>query len=612
MRTLRSIRFHALRLLFAILILFGSLGVATAIFDASSVLNMELADQKQRVRSTLEFYRSALIRGDFRNVRGLLEDAVNILKLDQMQVDVKSTGQTITLEPALLRRKKAEISHCSKTGFALLDVILSGCTYSHASIYFDHSHKSVLATATWRSKSDVVFPFLKKVALYLGFFSLIGLLLVLLLNRFLSRFINKPIQFLNEHFRFADAETLSKLKHSYNGKQLVEMEKIFSGVENLANRLGDASKRAAYGELARQVAHDIRSPLAALKVVVQTSSRLPEQERLLVQSAAERIQDIANNLIEQNKSPGDQEPQGGEAFGSYLLSSLIEEIISEKRTQYKKEPDISINKQSVIEDYDLFAKIVPGQLKRILSNLINNAVEALPEKSGLVNIALSKERGQAVIRITDSGTGIPSDVISKVGTMGFTYGKEGGTGLGLYHAIRTLKSWNGSVNIKSKMGEGTEIKLTLPVAAPPWWFVSKIQIPDNSTVVILDDDPSIHVLWDRKLLLAMAKNVRSEHFRSEMELEKWHRTAYEPHSNIIFLVDHELIGSHNTGVALIEKLGIQKQSILVTNKYAEPLVQKACQNLGIKIIPKVLANHVPIKLIRTKMTKTQLTEKIGN
>ena len=66
------------------------------------------------------------------------------------------------------------------------------------------------------------------------------------------------------------------------------------------------------------------------------------------------------------------------------------------------------------------------------------------------------------LAIKDSGRGIPSEVLPKLMRKGETYHKEGGTGLGLYHAKSSVESWGGTIELFSEVGQGTEVRVSLP------------------------------------------------------------------------------------------------------------------------------------------------------
>ena len=190
--------------------------------------------------------------------------------------------------------------------------------------------------------------------------------------------------------------------------------------------------------LTAQVAHDIRSPLAALDSITKDIAKLPEEKRIIIRSAMGRIRDIANNLIEKNR----QLPKGAstsiEPADNYLLSSLIDPIITEKHFQFRSKTDIEIIAQLDRASYGLFAKIQPIEFRRLMSNLINNAVEAMTtgargerieaRDKKTVEVFVRGKEDKVIIEIKDNGKGIAPEILKKLGQKGETHGKEGGSG----------------------------------------------------------------------------------------------------------------------------------------------------------------------------------------
>ena len=102
-----------------------------------------------------------------------------------------------------------------------------------------------------------------------------------------------------------------------------------------------------------------------------------------------------------------------------------------------------------------------SDFKRIISNLLNNAFEAV-EKEGEVTLRLSKHEKMLEVEIIDTGRGIPLEILPRIGERAFSYGKDG-NGFGVSHAKEVLEKNNGKFDITSKINEGTTVTLYLPV-----------------------------------------------------------------------------------------------------------------------------------------------------
>ncbi len=362
----------------------------------------------------------------------------------------------------------------------------------------------------------------------------------------------------------------------------------------------EQSKLVALGNLASQVAHDIRSPLAALDMALKDDVSLPESKRIIVRTATNRIHEIAHELLRKNRaqSAGSEEEN---VLSKILLSSIIESIVTEKRTQFRSKPNISIQSKLDENSYGIFVSTNTREFKRIISNLINNSVEAFANSSGDITVGIKRLDGvnkKICVEVVDNGKGIPAHIIAKLGDRGVSFGKDAsggsGSGLGIYHAKASVEKWGGQFSISSKENFGTTICITLPEVTHPSTFVPNIRLAAGQKVVILDDDQSIHQIWNGRFESAKSKdsNIEIIHFSTIADCEAWMKSNRAD----VYLVDYELLGNRETGLDFIERMRIEKQSALVTSRYEETAIQERCERIGVGLIPKGLAPYVPIAI----------------
>ena len=264
----------------------------------------------------------------------------------------------------------------------------------------------------------------------------------------------------------------------------------------VAAKTAVAEKEAAIGRMAAQVAHDIKSPLAALGAAAK-GLKIPEEQRKLLEGALNRMQGIAEDLLQRNRAPS-----GAQAAAVYTLGGLIEQVLAEKRLQHKDKAGLKIEFSCAAGE--IKSLVEPKELQRLLSNLVNNSVEAF-SGPGTVAVSLSVVDGKVLIEVKDNGKGIPAEILAKLGQKGETYGKAGGNGLGLYHARTTVEGWGGSFKIGSEPGKGTSVLIELPRPA----------VPAASAVVLLDDDLLVHMNWK---LAAKAAGVELRAYKTREDL----------------------------------------------------------------------------------------------
>lgn len=357
---------------------------------------------------------------------------------------------------------------------------------------------------------------------------------------------------------------------------------------------------AAFAKIARQVTHDIRSPLAALDTLLSLIQDLPEEQRVLLRTAVGRIRDLSNNLLNKTKPSAtaataksigvDSKPS---ATASEYLAGLVESVISEKR-QHRSHTDVEILFEPDASTYDVFVPVEPDQMRRVLSNLLDNALEAL-DKPGRISISLQREEQQVELLIRDNGRGIPAAILPTLMEHGRTYGKPGGSGLGLAYARECIDAWGGLIRLDSVEDEGTTISLQLPRSIPPVWFVSALQVSSRTIVVVIDDDDSIHEVWKNRIRQQVPE-MRLIHCTNLDQLERFCEAHRGDSDDILYLCDFEFRGAKENGLSAIEQLEIAAASVLVTSRAEEPALRKRCLDLGVPLLPKSAAAVVPIHI----------------
>ena len=352
-------------------------------------------------------------------------------------------------------------------------------------------------------------------------------------------------------------------------------------------------KEKAYYEvrknIAEQVAHDIRSPLAAINTAVSDVTSIPENKRIMIRNAAKRINDIANNLLLQSKNNffDSKDIMADMNDSPELIFVVLDNIVAEKRYEYYKS-NVNINLNGSNCSYNCFSNINPGSFKRVLSNLINNSIEAV-NSNGSIVISLNCNATHVEIIIEDNGCGIPPDILPKVTEQGFSFNKKNGAGFGLSYTKQYLKQINGTMHIHSEEKIGTKITISLVRSNHPSWFCDSMNIKHDSVIVVLDDDPSIHDAWDERF--ATISHVKLIHFYNVSELLQHNIDPWVP---MLYLVDYELLADVKNGLDVIEELKLNDKAILVTSCFEDIAIRARCENIGVKIIPKSYVPYIQI------------------
>lgn len=377
---------------------------------------------------------------------------------------------------------------------------------------------------------------------------------------------------------------------------IVELKELGATIKQLSIQVQKQAVAEAEIHAAKQVAHDIRSPLTSLQFLLGHLTGLPEKQRTLMRASIQRMTDIANTLYDKSQKEV-TEAKAQEYLETVMISALIDSVLSEKRIQIQSSANIHV-RLDARHAYGTFVSINSVEFKRVLSNLLNNCLESFDQEPHSILVRIDNDDSCVKISIMDDGKGIPPEVLEKIGQKGFSYGKEqlevSGTGLGLYHAKKTVASYNGRLEIDSQLAKGTTVTITLPKSDVPLWFVEKIYLDDFDHVIVLDDDQSIHNLW-RDRFEHFSSHLKILHFTSGKEFMSFIQRGELDIKSCLFLMDFELLHQHKTGLDLIEELNIAKKAILVTSYYEDPAIRTRVKKIGVKIIPKEMAAVIPIE-----------------
>lgn len=367
-------------------------------------------------------------------------------------------------------------------------------------------------------------------------------------------------------------------------------------LENTANKI-QLQAQEEFTKTANQVAHDIRSPLASLLMIVKNCTDISEMDRIALREAAISIGDIANNLLSQYKTKDETESAANvEKQQPLLLSATLLQILTDKKYQYKELP-IKFDANFSQSGQFAFIKAEPSSFKRMMSNLINNAVDALDKKEGKVTLLLDATEENVKIIVSDTGKGMPPDLIQKVTqNIAVTAGKEDGHGIGLMQVRETLERNQGKMSIHSEMNQGTQVTLEFPRTDSPSWIAEEIKLNNDDTIVILDDDSSIHMAWDMhfEAILQQSPNITLRHFENCHDAINFIQEFTEDEKQKIYLLtDYELLKQELNGLHVVEKTKIAR-SILVTSHYADHIILERAIKMHTKILPKQLASEIPV------------------
>ncbi|PIR20052.1 MAG: hybrid sensor histidine kinase/response regulator [Deltaproteobacteria bacterium CG11_big_fil_rev_8_21_14_0_20_47_16] len=246
-----------------------------------------------------------------------------------------------------------------------------------------------------------------------------------------------------------------------DSKSMIMHYRDISESERLQQELIQQEKMAAIGMLAGGIAHEINNPLGGILAFTQLLIRDCTGESAMkgdleeIERAAVRCKKIVSDLLDFSRLSKPKDRQWLD------VNPLLEKLFPFLKMEFK-----SWN-IDLVTDLDASIPKAFGsanQLQQVFLNLITNACHAMPKGGTLtVKTQISRDKSSVVVRIVDTGVGIPKANLAKIFDPFFTTKEPGkGTGLGLSVSYRIIKEHKGSIVVDSELGRGTTFSVELP------------------------------------------------------------------------------------------------------------------------------------------------------
>lgn len=333
----------------------------------------------------------------------------------------------------------------------------------------------------YQRSTRAIFSPLKKFLLQIILANLAIGILLLVFAVFTAQSISSPIRMLaeaakrishghlNEAFPIKGKDEIKELAIEFETmrqKLLESYQNLEKKIEERTRALREAQfqishqeKMASIGLLAAGIAHEIGNPLTSISSMTQIIKRKVNDENVeqyltTIRENIDRISRIVRELVDFAR------PSSLEATWVNVNDVIRNAYGIVKYDKRAKTVEFKLNLQEDLPN--LF--LVPDQLLQVILNILLNAIDALKDGKGKVNIDSKQEGDYILISITDDGIGIPEEHLNKIFEPFFTTKDVGrGTGLGLSVSYGIIKNFNGSIQVKSKVGEGSTFTIKLPV-----------------------------------------------------------------------------------------------------------------------------------------------------
>ena len=247
------------------------------------------------------------------------------------------------------------------------------------------------------------------------------------------------------------------------GELIREYNRMVNELAQSAELLAKSERESAWREMARQVAHEIKNPLTPMKLSVQYLERAwndkaPDMEVILKKisrTLIEQIDTLSHIASEFSNFAQMPKARNEQVDVKAVIQSLLPLFIDHEQTALVFDVEDSGD-----EAYTVFAD--RDQLSRVFTNLINNALQSIPEnQKGLVRIVLSGSPDKLLVEVSDNGTGIDEALAGKIFEPNFTT-KSSGMGLGLAMVKSIVEQAKGRIWFETVLEKGTRFFVELP------------------------------------------------------------------------------------------------------------------------------------------------------
>ena len=271
--------------------------------------------------------------------------------------------------------------------------------------------------------------------------------------------------------RESSGDELGRLAHTFNT--------MCASLEGARADLIRQERISTIGRLSSSIVHDLRNPLAAIyggaEMMVDGALNAQQLQRLAgnIYRSSRTIQDLLQDLVDVSRGRI-QPPE---------VCRLCEVIAAAVETQAAAAAEQTVEIRAEI-DPDIELPAERARIERVFVNLINNAIDAMPS-GGHIEIAAQREGADVVVRIDDSGPGIPEELRNQL-FQPFATTRRNGIGLGLALSRQTVLDHGGDLWIEAVSGIGAHFRLRLP-AEPCGNIVSGAPDPTPSAVAVEAD-----------------------------------------------------------------------------------------------------------------------------
>ena len=293
---------------------------------------------------------------------------------------------------------------------------------------------------------------------------IIMFIISILISYLLSSNITKSISQISEKLGITQLnERNQKLKLQPGNQEIngliLAYNNMVDTLEESAQKLAQSEREHAWREMAKQVAHEIKNPLTPMRLTIQNFQRKFDPND---PNSSQKLEDFSETLIQQIDTMttvasafsnfANMPTQQNERLNIVQVCKTSLEIFNEDYVDFKT------------TENEIFTSFDRTQLTRIVTNLVKNAIQSIPENQEIKSVVVEilKKDTNFVLKISDNGIGISTENAGHIFEPKFTT-KNSGMGLGLAIIKKIIENYNGSISFESEEEKGTLFTVKLPI-----------------------------------------------------------------------------------------------------------------------------------------------------
>ena len=290
------------------------------------------------------------------------------------------------------------------------------------------------------------------------------LVIAFALAYFLSTYITQSLKTISDRLSETSlSQKNKKIVLEANSKEINLLINAYNGMvdelEKSAIKLAQSEREEAWREMAKQVAHEIKNPLTPMRLTVQSFQRKfdandPELKQKLKDYSETLIQqiDTMSAVASAFSNFASMPAQQNETLNVVEVVELALDIFNEEYLVFES------------DESEIISKMDRTQLIRIITNLVKNAIQSIPERQDYKSVVVSIKRhpNKVIILVKDNGNGIEERFVEKIFEPKFTT-KNSGMGLGLGIIKNIIENYKGTITFETEYGKGTTFMVALPL-----------------------------------------------------------------------------------------------------------------------------------------------------